>query len=452
MNRCKKYILSMCSVLLIACLLAGCAPASSPASDGQQSTTNQQPTSDPAQSTSDQDPVELRFMWWGSDTRHEATLAAISRYTELHPNVKINGEYGGWDGYYQKLTTQLAGKAGPDLIQMDTAWYQDLMREEQMFVDLNTLPDISLDDYEQGMLDACIRKGQLVGLPTGIIVQKWFLTNLEFFSRHGIDPSEQLTWDELCQIGKQIHAENPDEYMLLLSGEDFFYFTKVYVMQKTGNSIVSDDYELLVDEALLTEAFTQMARLLEDGVCVPFEESVVTPETRENSLWINNRLGMIVQPSSAMPDAIRNSSFDVGQLRLPMLDGAKESGVEIRPAQILSINAQSKHIPETAAFMTWMLGDPEAAAILKDSRGTPANLVSRKVLEESGSVNPIVQATLADAVSISGKQPSVLGSNVTIQEIFTNAFASIAYKMSNPADSAKLVMEQLPSALEELKG
>ena len=174
------------------------------------------------------------------------------------------------------------------------------------------------------MLDACIRKGQLVGLPTGIIVQKWFLTNLEFFSRHGIDPSEQLTWDELCQIGKQIHAENPDEYMLLLSEEDFFYFTKVYVMQKTGNSIVSDDYELLVDEALLTEAFTQMARLLEDGVCVPFEESVVTPETRENSLWINNRLGMIVQPSSAMPDAIRNSTFDVGQLRLPMLDGAKE--------------------------------------------------------------------------------------------------------------------------------
>lgn len=25
--------------------------------------------------------IELRFMWWGGDARHKATLAAIDRYT-----------------------------------------------------------------------------------------------------------------------------------------------------------------------------------------------------------------------------------------------------------------------------------------------------------------------------------------------------------------------------------
>ena len=54
------------------------------------------------------DTAQLRFVWWGSDARHEATLAAVARYCELYPNVQIDCEYQGYDGYQQKLMTQIA--------------------------------------------------------------------------------------------------------------------------------------------------------------------------------------------------------------------------------------------------------------------------------------------------------------------------------------------------------
>ena len=57
--------------------------------------------------------ITLRFSWWGSEDRHEATIAAIEKYEELNPNITIEYEYMGFDSYYQKLLTQLAG--GPSL-------------------------------------------------------------------------------------------------------------------------------------------------------------------------------------------------------------------------------------------------------------------------------------------------------------------------------------------------
>jgi ABC-type glycerol-3-phosphate transport system substrate-binding protein len=49
-----------------------------------------------------QKPVTMRFVWWGSDVRHQVTLAAIDRYQELYPHITIEVEYQGYSGYLQK--------------------------------------------------------------------------------------------------------------------------------------------------------------------------------------------------------------------------------------------------------------------------------------------------------------------------------------------------------------
>ena len=56
----------------------------------------------------------MRFMWWGGDARHEATLAVIDQFIALNPGMTIDAEYGGMDGYYQKLTTQISSGTEPD--------------------------------------------------------------------------------------------------------------------------------------------------------------------------------------------------------------------------------------------------------------------------------------------------------------------------------------------------
>ena len=71
-----------------------------------------------------QEKVTLRFAWWGDEGRHQATLKAIELYMDRNPNVTIEAEYGGFDGYQQKISTQLAGQTAPDIIQLNAGLCQ----------------------------------------------------------------------------------------------------------------------------------------------------------------------------------------------------------------------------------------------------------------------------------------------------------------------------------------
>ncbi len=63
--------------------------------------------------------VHLRLGWWGSDSRHKATQAAIDQVPGAAPGHRGQGEFGDWGGYWDKLATTVAARDAPDVIQMD---------------------------------------------------------------------------------------------------------------------------------------------------------------------------------------------------------------------------------------------------------------------------------------------------------------------------------------------
>ena len=395
--------------------------------------------------------VELRFMWWGGDARHEATLAAIARYMELNPNVKISAEYSGYDGYYQKLATQLAGKAAPDLIQMDTPWFYDLMRQGDMFVNLYNVDTINKAAFEESTLGTALRNDQLVGLPTGITVEQWFIANGDFLDRHNISRDVKLNWDNMVEYGKKVHEANADEYLLNAGETTLVPLMKMYITQRTGESIVTDDYQLMMDEAVLTDAFTYLKTLYDEGVLVPFEESVTTPVLSESVNWLSGKTGMIYDASSIVTSVLSTVDFDVTQVAVPVLEGCANTGVEIRPSQILSINANSANVEETAKFLNWFMTDMEAAEILKDCRGIPPTGAARQLLLEKNLFEPLINEINEAAIAIGGKEPSSLSFNAELTKIFQDSIAKVAYGMLTPAEAAQDMIAQFEVKLSELK-
>lgn len=93
----KKFrkLLSLAMAAVLAVSMSACT--------GMPGAADEPETSGSATGTSGDEQITLRFSWWGDNLRHEATLAAIEKYQELHPNVKIEGEYGGYTGFYEKL-------------------------------------------------------------------------------------------------------------------------------------------------------------------------------------------------------------------------------------------------------------------------------------------------------------------------------------------------------------
>ena len=63
----------------------------------------------------------LTILWWGSQTRHDLTIKMIEKFEEKYPDIDLVIDYSDWDGYWTKLSAQVAGGQTPDIMQMDYA-------------------------------------------------------------------------------------------------------------------------------------------------------------------------------------------------------------------------------------------------------------------------------------------------------------------------------------------
>ena len=70
-------------------------------------------------SVSAQDPIELQMTWWGSQARHDRTIAVIEMYEAANPEIDIVYEFANFNDYWTKLGTQVAGGNALDIMQTD---------------------------------------------------------------------------------------------------------------------------------------------------------------------------------------------------------------------------------------------------------------------------------------------------------------------------------------------
>ena len=108
--------------------------------------------------------ADLRMSWWGGDSRHVATQKALELCGAKHGHT-VKGEFTGFDGYLEKLTTQMAGGTEADIIQVNWPWLPLFSKKGTGFADLRTLPAIDLTQWTEADLASGSMVGVLQGLP-----------------------------------------------------------------------------------------------------------------------------------------------------------------------------------------------------------------------------------------------------------------------------------------------
>ena len=139
MKRGKKLAVWMAGAVLAAGLLSGCQKQQEPKTDEAQGQVQEGAQQAAGEDSKEQ--VTLRFSWWGGDSRHEATLACIEAFEKENPNIKIEAEYGGFDGYQDKMSASLSGQTEADIMQMDQPWMATFMAQNPDFF-------VNIRDYE----------------------------------------------------------------------------------------------------------------------------------------------------------------------------------------------------------------------------------------------------------------------------------------------------------------
>jgi oligogalacturonide transport system substrate-binding protein len=404
--------------------------------------------------TAPDEKVTLRFSWWGSDTRHKATLEAIKLYEQRHPNVTIEGEYGAFGTFYQKLLTQLSGKTAPDIISVDYKWVSDLINQGTQFVNMYDLKDyIDMSGFDMGF--AKIYGGNdkyLIGIPVAMNGMG-YLYNVDFMKKYGVEPSNAWTWDDIIANGKKVHQQDPTKYLMYNNADHWGFFVKTYLKQLNGNTILNNDYSLGFTKEDITKVFEKIKEMVDTGTVPPFTEGVLYESVYadQNPNWLNQEFGVFPTSSSLVPGIAKASGFPIDSFRYPIMEGAKDPGILVTPAVFFTIYKGSKHQDIAADFINFMLNDPEAIAILKDTRGIPCNSKARDILTETNIISPIVSQMVTQAVAEAGIAENGPSLNPEVVALIQDYTQQVGFGKIGPDAAADKFMKDLTDLVKTLK-
>ena len=402
--------------------------------------------------------VTLRFAWWGSDARHEATLAAIDRYMELYPNVTIEGEYQGYDGYQQKLMTQFAGGTEPDLMQLDYVWNPEWEGQETMFVNMANNDLVDLSGFQKKALsDYMTVNGRVIGLPMntsgfGTMINK------SFFDKHGLDVNTVWTWEDMIEAGKKIHNEAPDDYLFAIesgttTGGISPFILSAYIYSKTGHYWATDDgAKVQATEDELTQAFDILQQLFASGTAQPLgEASLFTGQMEQNPKWLNGQIGFTVDWTATVDkykSSLPDGSFAVGQP--PFAKDGDNQNIQLTSAMGLGVSARSKNVEVATHFANWLMTDPEAALLLGTKRSVPNNSIALKALEEDGQVSKEISQMLKWATAAPAARTPMIQTNSEVADIIKDICEQVVYGKMTPQEAAQKFLTDVQAKLDSL--
>ena len=394
-------------------------------------------------SQGDSDEIHLRFMWWGGEARHEATLEVIDMFTDQNPHIRITAEYSGWDGYSQRVITQMAGQVAPDIIQMPTDAFRTFMMQGVEFFPLDQgLIDTS--GFSQDFLEAnLVHNGVLMGLPTGSAGMATFFYNGEFLDYHNIPRDTEWNWDNLVHYGRLVQERNPDHF--LVAGE-IQLMPRQYLIQTEG-AFVSTDFYMEATRDGMVRTFQRMRQLLDEGVVQPVEETVLYASAADNTRWVTGRAGMYFGHASTVA-LIDNGNFELGITTIQAVD-AVDSGYLAGAPQYMVIPVFSAHPEEAAMFLDFFFNDPDAIRVLSDTRGVQPTVYGRQLMFEAGMGHPL----MFQALEIVNANPSMVV-NVTTPEmnsVFDSAAEQVFFGVATPERAADDFMREIEEVLSAIR-
>ncbi|GAB2599303.1 ABC transporter substrate-binding protein [Pseudactinotalea suaedae] len=314
----------------------------------------------------------ISFAWWGNDARADVTRQAIEAFEASRPGTSVAGEYGGFDGYFDKLATQTSGGSAPDVFQMNE-WNLREYADRGALADLNEY-GMSFDAWSEGANAGAEVDGRAWGATAGINLQA-VVVDPVFFEDVGVDiPDDRTwTWEHFHELAAELTAKSADgAFGAGYHGSD--QITAAYFFHQVGSELfgasgvavdpdaVAQWYQLWLD-MILDGTSPSASMVLENGAAEPAQ-----------SLFGQGRLAMSLTPANLLVDNENLLGRELRLLRIPTMTGqAADLGMWYRPSLLFCVAATSKD-PETAtALVDFLLNSKEAGRIMLAERGVPPN-------------------------------------------------------------------------------
>ena len=399
------------------------------------------------------EPVTLRFSWWGSDSRHQALLAVIEAYEKKNPNVSVEAEYQGYDGYYEKIMTTLSSNTAPDIIQLSKEWLPDIQGAKHYLADLSTLP-VDLSTLKDNLLEISgTYRGEPNIFPCTVGGSTIVYVNTDFAEQYGVDLTKKYTWDEIKELGKSIHEKDSDVYLMTADADMLNrLYVQPYLAQITGKPLIDEEtYTMNFTEADAAAAFRNIEELYSTNTIEPFGEAAAfAGQADQNMKWINGKVGMIVDYTGSAPKYIASIDSPLEVIPLPVIENAKTSGSIYGGDRGYAINDNSTNKEEAAKFLDFLMNDPESIKICKTDVGYCPTKQSDDILIAEGVISE-VQKKAVEVSAENSYTNNMISGNTELEVVRKDLIQEVIYGDITPEEAAKELVEQYQEILDELK-
>ena len=295
--------------------------------------------------------VNINYAFWGNPDAIGVEQDIIDAYHQRQDQVRITPVVSGYSDYHAMLLTQLAAGAGPDVMRVDSYYFQD-------FISLNALR--RLDDlvardnidlsvyYPQGIVENSF-DGRLYGLPWGTSALYMFI-NLPMFEAAGI-PVPDFTWtlDDFERIARELTRDGQYGFSQSFVGLNGIL---PFVWAEGGDLFDESRQRFTLTEPEAIRGLERYARLYRDRI-MP-EDSITAGVDAPTRWFVNNQIAMRMGAASDIlsTQAVEGVRFEV--INMPTGPGSERS--TIYKSNTIGINNRTANVESAWDFVLFLRG------------------------------------------------------------------------------------------------
>ncbi|WP_390407383.1 ABC transporter substrate-binding protein [Lacticaseibacillus jixiensis] len=396
--------------------------------------------------------VTIRFSWWGNDDRHKDTLKAIKDFEKKNPNIKVKAEYAGWDGYPEKVATQMSGGTEADLMQTNYDWYTTYSSDGDGYADLSKFKDIiDMSGFPKKLMKMGNLNGKQVGLVYGENSSVFFV-NKTVYNKAGVTTYPK-TWDEYADVAKKL---GKGKYAMVIPN---YFQVLTYMQQKTGKGMLSNSGKMQYTKKDFKDGFDWYQGLTDKGITSSYKWNLntfgtssltsvkeFTNGTIAGSFDWNGNLATYATNLKQVNDEIAIPSY-------PTVEGAKTDGVMKKPSMCFSISKHSDAKKQKAAakLLNFLMNNKTGVKDMGMSRGMPANTKAVKILEDAGKVDAVSKAAYEYGKKTTGIYQSPYIAIEAVQSAYNDVFEAFGTGSISSSEAASQMMTKIPAAVKQAK-
>lgn len=414
------------SVLCVLCLLVGCLSIAAA-----------------------EQPVNLRISWWGGESRHAATVAALDVFMGKYPEYTAEGEYGA-SSYNDKIATQLTGNQAPDVMQLS---YANIIgfAENGWVLPIDSYIEEGIIDtskLDQSIIDMYKVDGVTYALPTGINTTV-LLYNKDIFDEAGIAyPDGTWTFDEYYEVARQLKADTDGDGQIDRWGcsnpfTDKVEITFLRMYYAKGGHLWNDTFDACdVDLDIGAQILQEMVDLVKEGLFPDIELTASNPSGVYD--FTLGRTAMCLLEASGVASREALADFRMGVCRAP--ECAEMPLYWLSPSQLWVISKDTVDPVGAAKLMNFMVNDMDGGAVLGIQRGIPANSDIRAMVASAEGTSEAVKESYVAVDDTSAHTGDVIpemypANGMSFFDEMGKQFDLLIYGMTTPEEAIKACVE-----------